>query len=529
MLFLILSWRKKVIELSKAKKEAELAMKKAHEADAAKSKFLANISHEIRTPMNSVLGFAEILNSENLSARAKKYILNIKNAGKTLLNLIDDILDMSKIEAGGFGIYYHPCNIRDIMDIVKSEFKIQAEEKKIELNFFQDPSLPKYLFLDELRLKQILVNLVSNSLKFTKKGFVNIYSYPVFKEDDFKKTDLVIEVKDSGIGIPFEEQSKVFEHFTQQNGQDSREYGGTGLGLAIVKKLVEMMNGEISLDSKVGFGSCFRVLLKDVELAESSDNNCSKSLKYFSSIRFLKKFEILMVDHDTSAKEFVSYLLKPYELRFFHVSDSVQSINFLSKRLPDIILLNMNLEDKKSMDIIDFMEVNYLLKKVMIIAVSGDEKLIKSKGISGFLEKPFTRESLVSELIKFIPYSRDLDSDNGYEKNVLDYFIKKDLYKIIQSQEYSFNKFCEVFDLILMNKWIDVSNNFIFSDVCEFADELMDSGEKFKADCFISYGKDLKGFALDFDIDSFKTLIKIYPVLVKNLKNFLRETNVRNT
>jgi polar amino acid transport system substrate-binding protein/two-component system sensor histidine kinase EvgS len=525
MFFLILSWRKKAIELSKAKKEAEDAMKKAHEADAAKSKFLANVSHEIRTPMNSVLGFAEILNSENLGSKAKTYVANIKNSGKTLLKLIDDILDMSKIEAGRFEMYYHPCDLGNIFDIVRSEFKLAAEEKNLELNIFADSSLPKYLLLDELRLKQIIVNLISNSLKFTKKGFINLFAYPLFKNGNFKKIDIVIEVKDSGIGILLEQQEKIFEPFTQQNGQDSREYGGTGLGLSIAKKFAEMMNGEITLDSKAGFGSTFKILLRDVLIAENCDNKNYKTTKCFSSIKFLKKTEILMADHETSDKEYVSYILKPFGIKLFQVSDSAEAINFVSKRLPDIILLNMNLKDKKSMNLIEYMEKNQLLKKVMIIAVSGDEKLMRSKGISGFLEKPFTRDSIISELIKFIPYSRDLDFENFHEKAAKDYFDKEDINKIILSHEYSFKNFCETFDFIIMNKWIEIQNNFIFSDVCEFAEELIEAGKKFGAYSFVLYGKDIKAFADDFDIDSFKNVIRLYPGLVSEIKKHLERDN----
>lgn len=526
MLFLFLSWRKKAIELGSAKKEAEAAMKKAHEADAAKSKFLANVSHEIRTPMNSVLGFAEILNEEDLTPRAKKYIENIKNSGKALLNLIDDILDMSKIESGRFEIYYQPCDLRNILDIVKSELEITANEKKLEFNLIIDPSTPKYLLLDELRVKQIIVNLLSNSLKFTEKGFVNLFLYPVFREGVIKKADIVIEVKDSGIGIPLDQHSKIFEPFTQQNGQDSREYGGTGLGLAIAKKLAEMMKGEITLDSKAGFGSSFRVLLRDVVLVEQSELGNYKYSKCFSSVMFLKKTEILIADHDSSDRELVSYLLKPFGVRLFQTSDSLQTINFLRKRLPDIILLNMNLNDSKSMDVIEYLEQNQLIKKVMVIAVSGDVKLIKSKGISGFLEKPFTRDLLVSELIKFIPYSRDLNAVVHTKKDS-GYFKEEDSFKISQSYEYSFEKFCEVFDLVLMNKWMDVRNNFIFSDVSDFADELIEAGEKFRADCFIIYGKDIKGYAEDFDIDGFNEIIKIYPVLVRDVKKNLERNHDR--
>lgn len=522
MFFLVLLWRKKAMELDRAKQEAEKAMDKAHEADAAKSKFLANISHEIRTPMNSVLGFAELLNEEELSAKAKTYISNIKNSGRTLLNLIDDILDMSKIEAGRFEMYYQPCDFKSVLETVKSEFRVMAEGKKLEFNISSDPRIPKFLLLDELRIKQIIVNLVGNSIKFTEKGYVDIVSYPEFKGGDLTAIDLFIQVKDSGIGIPLSEQEKIFAPFTQQNGQDSREYGGTGLGLAITKKLVEMMNGEITLESEPGKGSCFSVVLRDVVLPDLDTSRQYESARCFSSIRFLKKTEILMADHDTSDKEFVSYLLKPYGIRLFQVSDSREAVNFLTKRLPDIILLNMNILDGKSMDVIEYIEKNQLIKRVMVVAVSGDAKFMRSRGISGYLEKPFTRDALISQLIKFIPYSREESLESEHLKSTSDYFSMEDIEALHRNPEYSFRKFCETFDLVIMNKWMEAQRSFIFSDICEFADELIDSGDKFKVKCFVLYGKDIKGFADDFDIENLKPLLRIYPGLVKEIKKYLK-------
>ncbi|MDX1953171.1 MAG: ATP-binding protein [Verrucomicrobiota bacterium] len=249
-----------------ARKQAEAELVKAREAalgaSRAKSQFLANMSHEIRTPLNAILGFADVLNRQTQDPKSKNFLSAISSSGKTLLTLINDILDLSKVEAGKLEIRYEPMCPRRLFEEIQQIFLPAADSKKVELRYEADLGLPDEILLDEVRLRQILLNTVGNALKFTSKGWVVIRSWA--EQANAQAIILYIEISDSGIGIPESEQQKIFETFTQAAGHDTKKYGGTGLGLAITKRLTEMMKGTITVRSRVGKGTTFLFQFKDV-------------------------------------------------------------------------------------------------------------------------------------------------------------------------------------------------------------------------------------------------------------------------
>ncbi len=247
-------------ELKKAKEQAESAYR-------AKTEFLANISHEIRTPLNAVTGFSEMLSSLVSDPKQKSYLEAIKTAGNSLLILINDILDLSRIEANVVTIQPVPVSIRQLFKETRQVFRLKIKKKSILLLVEIDDQLPDSLLLDESRLRQILINLVGNSIKFTEQGFVKL-SATIEKKNahaDQTKIDLIMAVEDSGIGIPEEKRKSIFESFVQLHTDTNKSNVGTGLGLAICRRLVEMMDGQITVTSEVGTGTCFRIHLSNVE------------------------------------------------------------------------------------------------------------------------------------------------------------------------------------------------------------------------------------------------------------------------
>ena len=273
-------------ELRAAKLEAERLAREAESANRAKSEFLANMSHEIRTPMNAVIGYSDLLDKSVTEPQQRSYLEAIRAGSRSLLMLINDILDLSRIEAGKMRLEYAPLTVRRLLDDVRHIFDLRAQEQGIGLDVSVDPGTPAVMLLDETRLRQVLFNLVGNAIKFTHDGGVTVRAHATDCSECNSDTDqrccLVITVADTGIGIAEDQQVRIFEAFEQQEGQSSRKYGGTGLGLAISRKLVQMMGGEMSVASQPGVGSTFTVTLRDVAITElaSEEDETSQQVEH---------------------------------------------------------------------------------------------------------------------------------------------------------------------------------------------------------------------------------------------------------
>ena len=258
-------------ELRTAKLDAERLVREAEAASRSKSEFLANMSHEIRTPMNAVIGYSDLLSNTVKDPQQRNYLNAIRAGSRSLLMLINDILDLSRIEAGKMRLDYSAVSMRRLLGDVRHIFDLRATEQGISLEVSVDSRMPAAIRLDETRLRQVLFNLVGNAIKFTHVGGVTVRATATPLPDDdageaTRRSELVVTVQDTGIGIRADQQQQIFDAFEQQEGQSSRRYGGTGLGLAISRKLVRMMGGELNVESEPGTGSIFTVRLPEVEV-----------------------------------------------------------------------------------------------------------------------------------------------------------------------------------------------------------------------------------------------------------------------
>ncbi|MBF0224988.1 MAG: hypothetical protein HQK76_05990 [Desulfobacterales bacterium] len=264
-------------ERLKAEKSLRKAKESAEKANKAKSEFITNVSHEIRTPLNGIIGFGQLLKNNITEPKYRTYVDGILASGTILLSLINDILDLSKIESGKIEIKPALCNIHKLVLDFKQIFLAKEQEKNIKLTISISQNVPESVLVDEIRIRQILFNLVGNAFKFTEQGFVDLKLDALHDIDAQETLTLIFEVTDSGIGIPKKNHKEIFEAFKQQDGQLTRQYGGTGLGLTITKRLVDCMNGKIELESEEGKGSKFKIYLPEVAKVSLNDNDIDQN------------------------------------------------------------------------------------------------------------------------------------------------------------------------------------------------------------------------------------------------------------
>ena len=387
-------------DLHDAKINAEVLREKAQQASKAKSQFLANMSHEIRTPMNAILGFSQILENMIQDEKQKSYLESIIISGRSLLRLINDILDLSKVEAGKFDLEYKPVNCHDLIHDFKHIFLQKITEKGLDFFIETADDLPPALILDETRVRQIVFNLLGNAIKFTSEGHITLRA--VWVKKSAALVDLIIEVEDSGIGIPDDQQDKIFGAFEQTSGQSFEQYGGTGLGLSISKKLSHLMNGELSVKSQLDRGSTFTLLLRGVEMCSLNDlpETETEGLIY----NFKKSSLLIADDVPMNCELLCSYLQNfPFEMTF--AGNGMEALKAVEKSEPDVVLMDYK------MPLMNGLEATREIRKfsqvpIIIISASAmreDNDRIAAE-CSSFLSKPIERTTLLKELAKYLPH-----------------------------------------------------------------------------------------------------------------------------
>lgn len=386
-----------------AKQNAQLATQKAEDAVKAKQRFLANMSHEIRTPMNAIIGFTKVLLKTELNSRQKEYLTAIKMSGDALIVLINDILDLAKVDAGKMTFEQIPFRPESSLSSILHLFKQKILEKNLNLEVDYDENIPDVLLGDPVRLHQIIMNLVSNAIKFTNAGFIKVSVKLVNKNEE--KATVEFMVSDSGIGIDKAKLGKVFENFQQGSSDSSRLYGGTGLGLAIVKQLVESQDGEIHVVSEINKGSTFSFTL-DFLITDKNPDEEIELMELNSDIKIIK----VLVAEDVPLNQL---LMKTILDEFGFECDIAENGKIAVEKLKvneyDVVLMDLQMPEMNGFEATRYIR-NQLMLKIPVIALTADVTTVdldkcKAVGMNDYISKPVDERQLYKKIVGLVKQS----------------------------------------------------------------------------------------------------------------------------
>jgi signal transduction histidine kinase/CheY-like chemotaxis protein len=386
-------------DLIKSKEEADKARK-------SKEDFLASMSHELRTPVNGIIGLTSMLRKTELDEQQGKFLDLLEVSSQSLLGVINDVLDISKIEAGKFNIIHKPSQVRQTIHSVFDLLKYKADEQGIELILEIDDELPETLLLDSLRLNQILLNLLSNAIKFTERGFVKLQVDVLQRIND--NVRIAFNVVDSGIGIAADRLDKIFDSFEQAEPDTISKYGGTGLGLTIVKRLVELKGGELTVNSDLGKGSTFsftnwyKIAEKVIQPKPASEQEQGR-LEPFANI------SVLIAEDNLVNQFMLSKMLKDWNVNVDIVENGQKVIDRLSENRYDIILMDTHMPELNGYQTAKHIRINFEEPKrsVPIISLSAatfdhEQQQALSAGMNDVLSKPFQPHQLHEKMKKLL-------------------------------------------------------------------------------------------------------------------------------
>jgi PAS domain S-box-containing protein len=498
-------------ELNKAKKEAE-------DANRAKSEFLANMSHEIRTPMNAVLGYTELLSSMLDDNVQKEYINSIISSGRSLLTLINDILDLSKIEAGKLEMEFDYVDTYFFFSEFEKIFSLKIFEKGLKFILDITSGTPAGIYIDEARVRQIVFNLLGNAIKFTSEGKIvlkvftenpHIVNYSGERSEEF--IDLIIEVKDTGIGISKKLQEAIFEPFAQ--GRDSNKYGGTGLGLTITRRLTSLMNGTIYVHSKPGTGSTFTVRIPEIAyLRDFSKTSVDVHIDPAEIV--FEEAVVLVVDDVQHNRSYLREALKNTSLKIVEAEDGIAAFKLAKEIVPDLIIADIQMPKMDGFRLLSKIKTNNKLKHIPVIAysasvVSHQKERIHKSEFAGLLIKPVRVTELYLELMNFLQFksTRETKPDKPLSETDLIGEIT-DLPGLVHSLGTDYYA-----------TWKTFAVRQPIGGIRDFGKNLIQLGMDHNSSIITGYGKKLISAADSFDIEAILKLIGKYKGLIESFKD----------
>ena len=510
-----------------ADKALQQAVASAEAANEAKSKFLAIMSHEIRNPLNAVVGMTRMLNDAGITGPNKKLIENIKTSSDHLLLIINDVLDFSKIESGEMLLEETSFNVQDVLERVYNAHVFIAKEKNIDLRYQIDSRITHSHTGDPLRLQQVLSNLISNAIKFTPEGSIDIRCELV--KNAAKYNRLRFEVQDTGIGISAENQEKVFESFKQEDNTISRTHGGSGLGLAISKQIVELMGGKLKLESTKNIGSKFYFTI-DMKVVESQFSQTSGAGKDAGDIS-LKGYSVLLVEDNKLNQILATAMLEKWGAKVVIANNGQEAVDISETETFDVILMDIQ------MPVMDGMTASKMIREKLrittpILALSanvikGIVERCEEAGMQGYISKPFDADDLFTKIIYQISKSsKKIEAPLNPDPQIIVSDVSR-LMKMIGSDQFQLN--------IMLEKFLEITPSYLtelnIADMANDLSAIASSAHKIKSSIDLVSAPVMRDLILKInqiskqgdDIADVKPLIKQFNAYYKILESHLQE------
>jgi signal transduction histidine kinase/CheY-like chemotaxis protein len=492
-------------ELIEAKIQAEHSNKE-------KTIFLANMSHEIRTPMNAILGFSELLQNDLREPKHRQYLQSIRASAGSLLLLINDILDMSKIEAGVMELRPEPTDLHEICDFLHTLFSEPAAKKKLQLKCHVAENFPHAILIDRIRLRQILVNLVGNAVKFTDQGDIEV-NVIWEKEQTGSHITLVVEVQDTGVGIPQDKLDTIFKPFVQSGAHLEKEKQGTGLGLSIVKRLTEIMGGTVTVASVLGQGSAFHLRFPNVPISARLPASAKPAPTEEVNFNKLRPTTFLVVDDNETNCRLINEIFAGTHHRLFFGASGEEAVAKARELKPDILLLDVRMPGIGGHAALEQIRKIPGLEFLPIIAVTASNLISEENSLkerfSGYVRKPFSKRELFDELSDFLPphsagepQKEKFDSTpNSASATVAP--VPKELISQLRQ--------------LIIEPWPSIRDSVAVNESKIFAQGLEGLGQRWQCRPLITYAQKLLGDAENYAVTDLEKHLGEFALLVEQL------------